>query len=314
MCRQPVLGSMPGKILVSLLASALCHAQTPNASLQAAVDRAMAGKRGTAVVLDVATGRVLAAYQLDVAAQRLAYPGSSIKPFTLFALLESGKLDAETKLVCNRQLSIAGRRLNCSHPQTPQPLDPAAALAYSCNSYFTKVASRLTPAQLRDSFVNYGFTARTGLARKEVAGSVALASTPDELQLEAIGEWGLRLTPLELLSGYRKLALMAIHKGDAKLAPLFEGLRGSTSYGMGRLAQPDVGISVAGKTGTAPSDEGPWTHAWFAGFAPANNPEIVLVVFLEVGRGGSDATQVASQTFAAYAKHVKASLAAGAQH
>ncbi len=70
---------------------------------------------------------------------------------------------------------------------------------------------------------------------------------------------------------------------------------------MGHAAQPAVAMKVAGKTGTAAADEGPWTHAWFAGYAPAENPEIVLVVFLEKGHGGSDAAGVAREIFAAFA-------------
>ncbi len=258
----------------------------------------MAGSRGTAVVLAVDSGQVLAAYHLKVAAQRLAAPGSSIKPFTLKALLEAGKVDASTALLCKRPLNIAGHRLDCSHPQTSQPLDAASALAYSCNSYFTTMATRLTPAQLRESFINDGFAQSTGLAPDEAVGTIALASSTAELQLQAIGEWGVQVTPLELLRAYRGLARMASDGTDVKLAAIFQGLDGSTSYGMARSAQPENSVRVAGKTGTANADEGAWTHGWFAGFAPANKPTVVLVVFLEKGRG-SDAAAVARQIFAA---------------
>jgi penicillin-binding protein 2 len=60
-------------------------------------------------------------------------------------------------------------------------------------------------------------------------------------------------------------------------------------------------MKVAGKTGTSAAADGPWTHAWFAGYAPATNPDIVLVVFLEKGHGGSDAATVARQVFEAFA-------------
>ena len=91
----------------------------------------------------------------------------------------------------------------------------------------------------------------------------------------------------------------AIRTGSS--SPIFEGLQQSVTYGMGRMAQPDAPMKVAGKTGTAMADEGPWTHAWFAGYAPAENPEIVLVVFLEKGHGGTDAAGVAREIFAAFA-------------
>ena len=275
--------------------------QPANSRLQSAVTRAMGGRRGTAVVLDVQSGNVLATYHVDVAARRVVHPGSSIKPLTLLTLLETGKVDANTALVCKRPLMIAGHRLDCPHPDTKEPLEPAAALAYSCNSYFTSVATRLTPAQLRAGFVQDGFTSPTGLAPREAAGEVALAQTPEQLQLQAIGEWGIRVTPLELVHAYRKLALLSEKNNDAKPASLlFEGLQQSVTYGMAHAAQPAAPMKVAGKTGTALADEGPWTHGWFAGYAPADNPEIVLVVFLENGHG-SDAAALASKLFAEFA-------------
>lgn len=292
-------GFVAGILLLFALPSAT--AQVGNPALQNAVGSAMAGRRGTAVVLDLHSNRILAAYHLEVAARRLAHPGSAIKPFTLMALLEAGKLEANAAMMCKRPLTIAGHKLDCTHPDTTQPLDPAAALAYSCNSYFTTVALRLTPVRLRDSLVLDGFASLTSLAPDEAVGNVMLAESPEQLQLQAIGEWGLNVTPLELLRAYRQIALLQ-SRHDARLAPLFEGLRQSVSYGMGHLAQPPTAMKVAGKTGTAPAEEGAWTHAWFAGYAPAENPEIVLVVFLEKGHGGTDAAMVAREIFQAFAE------------
>jgi cell division protein FtsI/penicillin-binding protein 2 len=186
------------------------------------------------------------------------------------------------------------------------------ALAYSCNSYFATVATRLTAAELRNSLLSYGFAAPSGLAPSEASGSVTLAETQAELQLEAIGEWGLQVTPLELLRGYQKLALLS-PKHNAALDPLFAGLEGSVSYGMGHLAQPDVAMKVAGKTGTSLVEEGSWRHGWFAGYAPSQKPEIALVVFLEKGNGPTDAAAVARAIFSAYAaeRHVGVTQEAG---
>jgi len=273
---------------------------SPASDLQQTVVRAMAGRSGSAVVLDVASGKVLAAYRLDAAGQRLALPGSSVKPFTLLALLESGKVNGETTLLCKRPLVIGGHRLSCTHPDVQRPFDPASALAYSCNSYFTSVATRLTPAELRNSFLKYGFGAASGLEPKEAAGSVALARNQAELQLQAIGEWGIHVTPLQLLHAYRDLALLSQHH-EATLVPLFAGLEGSVSYGMGHLAQPDSAVKVAGKTGTSLVEEGAWRHGWFAGYAPAEKPEIALVVYLEKGNGPADAAGVARAIFGAFA-------------
>jgi len=271
------------------------------ATLQQALASAMNGKAGTAVVLDVASSKVLGAYHPEVAARRLALPGSAVKPFTLLALLESGKVNEQTARMCKRPLTVGGHKLDCTHPNVKQPLDPATALAYSCNSFFTTVATRLTPSELRQSFLKDGFGSPSGLERDETSGSVALASTQAELQLQAIGEWGVQVTPLELLRGYQRLAQLS-QQHNANLTPLFAGLEGSVSYGMGHLAQPDAKMKVAGKTGTALVEEGAWRHGWFAGYAPADKPEIVLVVFLEKGHGPTDAASVAREIFAAYAR------------
>ncbi|MGO9518848.1 MAG: penicillin-binding transpeptidase domain-containing protein [Candidatus Korobacteraceae bacterium] len=275
--------------------------QPGNSKLRSALDHTMAGQRGAAVVLDVQSGHVLATYRAHVAARRVVGPGSSVKPFTLFTLLKAGKVDAHTALVCKRPLTIAGHRLDCSHPDTQQPIGPAAALAYSCNSYFTSVATRLTPQQLRDSFVRAGFDSVTGLSPNEATGSVALAHSPDQLQLQAIGEWGISVTPLELVRAYRDLALLSRKNNGAEATSLlFDGLQESVTYGMTHAAQPASPMKVAGKTGTARADEGPWTHGWFAGYAPADDPEIVLVIFLEKGHG-SDAAALASKIFTEFA-------------
>ena len=287
--------------LVCLGLLQLTAAQRTGPDLQQAVTGSMAGQRGAGVVLDARSGQLLASYHLDVAARRVAYPGSSIKPFTLKALLEAGKLDRQSALVCKRSLTIAGRKMDCTHPEIAEAIGPAAALAYSCNSYFSTVALRLTPAQLRDGLMRDGFNGVTSLAPSEATGHVLLANNPSQQQLQAIGDWGIEVTPLELARGYRQLATLA-SKHDPKFDPLFEGLEQSVSYGLGRMAQPSTSVKVAGKTGTAPAEEGPWTHAWFAGYAPADDPKIVVLVFLEKGHGGNEAASVAREIFAAYAQ------------
>jgi penicillin-binding protein 2 len=283
------------------------------AALQRAVTLAMGEKAGAAIVIDVATGAVLAAYHPDVAARRLALPGSAIKPFVLLALLKAGKVNGRTALMCKRPLSIDGHHLDCTHPDVSQPLAPDTALAYSCNSFFTSVATLLNPAELRGNFLKDGFGSPSGLMKDEAKGSISLAESPGELQLQAIGEWGIRVTPVELLRGYQFLALLS-QQHDTKLEPLFAGLEGSVAYGMGHRAQPDGSMKVAGKTGTSIAEEGGWRHGWFAGYAPAQKPEIAVVVFLEKGHGPTDAAGTARAIFAAHAASAHVGNAIGASH
>ena len=61
------------------------------------------------------------------------------------------------------------------------------------------------------------------------------------------------------------------------------------------------GVTIAGKTGTAQNPPNP-DHAWFVGFAPAEDPQVVVAVFLEYGEHGYFAARVASKIIEAYLK------------
>lgn len=70
--------------------------------------------------------------------------------------------------------------------------------------------------------------------------------------------------------------------------------------GTARTAQVP-GIAIAGKTGSAEHGKGKKTHAWFVGFAPAENPKIAICVLLEdAGHGGDVAAPIAAEIFKAY--------------
>src|SRR5271170_2598587 len=114
-------------MLPLILLSAALMSEAPAGNLQHVLDRAMAGRPGAAVALDVDSGRILAQYHLKVAAQRLVSPGSTVKPFTLVALLHSGA--PLRPLLCPRTLRIGGRMMDCTHPPTAEPFDAIAALA-----------------------------------------------------------------------------------------------------------------------------------------------------------------------------------------
>lgn len=282
----------------TLVAFLLLVASCAAADLNAAIAKIMHGRSGTAVAVDVPSGRVLGSYHLDVAARRLARPGSAFKPFTLMALLQSGKLKPTDGWTCRRTLRVGTHNLACTHPQSGE-LQAVSALAYSCNDFFATFGARLTPQELQKAFISAGFSSATGFVTEEATGSIRLARDKGERQLQAIGEGEMRVTPLELLAAYRALALRktAAYPTEAERT-VFAGLEAATEYGMARLAS-FKGLKVAGKTGTARTDQG-WANAWFAGYAPAAQPQVALVVFLERGTGPGDAAPLASEIFQAW--------------
>src|SRR5882724_4010692 len=268
--------------------------------LQREVDRAIGKLPGAIVVVDVPTRTVLAARGMDLASSRLEAPGSTLKPFLLMGLLETGKLDPKQQLICRRPLKIGSAQLNCTHPAEVRQLDAAEAIAYSCNSYVAQVASRLSGTELVELLRRAGLDAPSGLVAQEAHGRIALPLNLEELQLEALGYRGVAVTPLELLEAYRKLALR-IRQNDLGVdAPVFRGLEDSVAFGMAHAAWVD-GMNVAGKTGTSVARNTQQTHGFFVGYAPAEKPEIAVVVFLAQGRG-LDAAAIAQPVFSAFAK------------
>ena len=265
--------------------------------LHRAADKAMAGRAGALVVIDVRTGTILAAHDLNLAAHGLARPGSTVKPFVLKALLESGRVDAEQKLVCRRVLRIGGVKMDCTHPAVVVNMNADEALAYSCNSYFAEMAPRLTAEELQAALRKAGLDAPSGLVKEQSVGRIEKAETREALQLQALGDRGIEVTALELLGAYRKLALQRASGNDAVV---FAGLEESVAYGMAHAANVS-GMKVAGKTGTAASRTRTGTHGFFAGYAPAENPEIAIVVYLPQGRG-MDAAAVARSVLAEFAE------------
>lgn len=79
---KPTMNSRFLIVLVLCVAASRVVGQA-EAGLEKAVSLAMRGRQGAAVVLDVRSGKVLAAYDLPRAAQRVMRPGSAIKPFVL---------------------------------------------------------------------------------------------------------------------------------------------------------------------------------------------------------------------------------------
>ena len=94
----------------------------------------------------------------------------------------------------------------------------------------------------------------------------------------------------------------------ANLAAIRQGMHESVGYGAGALAY-QAGVDIAGKTGTA--EFGPVKangtqdqHAWFTGFAPYSDPDVVVTVYFDLGVGGDKAAPMAGRIFKYFSEHV----------
>jgi cell division protein FtsI/penicillin-binding protein 2 len=247
-------------------------------------------------VLDIASGRLLAARQLNDAARTLAAPGSTLKPLVLYGLVKTGRWNPANRVACNRELVVAGHQLACTHPLAP-PFDAREALTWSCNSYFAAVARTLRPGELGRLLRPTGLLGATGLAHAEAAAEFREPDSIDAEQLTLLGVEGVRVTPLELAAAYRWLALeLAAHPNSDSARVVHAGLEDSASFGMAGQASLG-GVAVMGKTGTAEGVASSRSHGWFAGLSPAEKPKVVIVVYLPAGRG-ADAAHMAGEILA----------------
>ena len=92
----------------------------------------------------------------------------------------------------------------------------------------------------------------------------------------------------------------------ADMDVLRAAMAGVVSQGTAR-ASAIQGLVLAGKTGTAQNSHGA-DHAWFVGFAPADDPQIVVSVMLEFGEHGSRAARIASAIVSRYLKREPAQV------
>ncbi len=283
-------------IVATLMTAAAMQAQSaPNWT--GAVNQAVAAASDARIViLDRRDGRILASHHLEEAARTLAAPGSTLKPIVLYRLIASGRWGPGHRVACRRALVIAGHRLPCSHQPAP-PFDAREALAWSCNSYFAEVARSLGSGELGEFLRASGLLVPTGLAVNEATAEFREPRSVEDAQLTLLGIENIRITPLGLAAAYRRLANeIGEHSDTAAAATIQAGLADSAEFGMAKPASQSA-VSVAGKTGTAESAGSHRTHGWFAGFAPARDPQVVIVVYVPSGRG-ADAAHVAGMLLA----------------
>jgi cell division protein FtsI/penicillin-binding protein 2 len=247
---------------------------------------------GTAIVMRIKDRRFLHLENAEFAAQAVLPPASTVKTFALAALFEAGKLRASDEFVCSRHLQLNGHSLNCVHPPTPLPMNATRALAYSCNGALAHFALRFGMDELPQALIRYGFTSQTALLTiPEAVGRVTPDTVGASCQLQALGEEGIAVTPLELLLAYARLFG---HMNDAIRA----GLEGSVAYGTSQAAQLRQ-VQVSGKTGSIVLHSGA-PAALFAGFAPSRAPKLAVLVLTPGYSGGLDAAPIAARLISRY--------------
>ena len=280
---------------------------------------------GTAIVLDVETGEVLAMANqpsfnpnnrstIEPASVRnramtdVFEPGSTAKPLTVVAALESGKFRPDTLIDTSPgHIRVSGKTL--LDPVNYGKLDVTHVIVKSSQVGTTRIALQLEQSDVHDVFYRFGLGQFIGLGFPgESTGVLPNRRRWSDIERAnfAFG-YGVSVTALQLAQAYSVFASGGIkrpvsllrqnepapgarvidEKIAGQVARMLEMVTGKK--GTARNAQTDY-YTVAGKTGTSHKvgaggyDAGRYMSI-FAGFAPADKPRIVTVVVVDDPKG-----------------------------
>ncbi|MBM7556184.1 penicillin-binding protein 2 [Halanaerobacter jeridensis] len=104
----------------------------------------------------------------------------------------------------------------------------------------------------------------------------------------------------EVVKNLKAKLFNEIPVSDEHLKIIKQGLKGVTTYGTARRSFSELPVTAAGKTGTAQTGSNRPNHGWFAGFAPVDDPEISIVVFIEYGSSSSNTLPIAKNIIKEY--------------
>lgn len=293
-------------------------------------------KSGSIVVLDAKTGEVLAlsnwpSYNpnnrsnLKLATLRNRAitdqyePGSTMKPFTVAAALEAGKVTPQTVIdVEGGTLTVSGRTIHDSHRE--DKLTVAQVIQKSSNVGAAKMALSLTPEAFWRNLSEDGFGESTGSGFPgEASGKLRDYRhwRPIAQATMSYGN-GISVSLLQLARAYTVFA------NDGKLLPVSLLERDDVPVGKriytaktarevrqmmelvvqpgGTAPQAQVnGYRVAGKTGTAHKlENGRYVDRYvasFIGMAPASNPRLIVAVKVDDPKGEYYGGQIAGPVF-----------------
>jgi cell division protein FtsW (lipid II flippase) len=308
------------------------------AILAAHASKSVSG-RGAAVVLDPATGDLLASVSypwpldgagadggkppdelLDRARFGLYPPGSTFKIVTAAAALRQRFSLRDQTFSCSRlpDSRVGARISGWGRPVRDDELDRVPhgtigmheAMSVSCNAYFAQLAVRLGPEALIAAAQPFGLS----LARGNTAPNVR-----DALPQVGYGQGEVVASPLRMARVASTIAADGVipdvrwQSGPATDEPhvylqretarlLGRYMRDVVLSGTGRALRNHA-LPIAGKTGTA-EIAGAASHSWFIGFAPygqATRRVAVAVLIENAGYGASAATPAAGEIFTAAA-------------
>lgn len=272
------------------------------------------------------------------ALQNIYEPGSTFKIVAYSAAIEKGLVKATDHIDCQMgAITVAGRLVHDHHAFGS--LTIADALAKSSNVAAIKLGLRVGDREMHEYMKRFGFGTKTGV---ELAGETnGLVRNVEKWQPSSMGSIAIGqevgVTPVQMAAAFGALAndgiriqphlVREVRAVDGSLIyqaqpeqhrvvsaetakELRHMLEGVTLNGTAKKAQLN-GYTAAGKTGTAQKID-PKTRAYsqtkfigsFVGFAPVENPSVVIIVVIDEPAGAYHGGDVAAPVFREIAEQI----------
>ncbi len=241
-------------------------------------------------------------------------PGSTFKVVTALSFMRNNPDYLNYVHNCTGSITIEDTTISCAGNKVHGEVNLEKALKVSCNTYFASLVNELDPKALEDTandllfnksldFIlpysnsSFGFMEddETGDFMRTYIGQGKTLVTPLYMAqlFQAIANDGVMLTP-HLVDEIQSAGGLTVD--DIKTAKikkimsadeanvLTEYLKGVTTEGGTASLLEELPFDVAGKTGSAENGHGE-DHGWFVGFAPAEDPQVVICALYENNAG-----------------------------
>ena len=269
---------------------------------------------------------------LNRVTQGLYPPGSTFKIITTLEYLRENNNDYSSyHYNCNGKYSNGDTVIKCYHGSVHGSVDFPKSFSKSCNSSFANIGNSLDTARFADTLKNLMFEQELPYDLPTSRSSTGINANVDihNLLQGSIGQGQDSISPLHLNMitcaianegtlmkpylldrvvsssgtdvkkfGSEKAATLMTKEESAVLTELMTGV---VENGTATRLKND-NYTAAGKTGSAEygNVKGD-SHAWFTGFAPAEDPEIAVTIIIEgAGSGGEYAVPMTKRIFDSY--------------
>ena len=261
-------------------------------------------------------------------------PGSTLKPLTAIAALESGATTVREKLYDSGKWVYPGYSASytyCWKRSGHGSLNVRGAIMNSCNYYFAEMGYRMGMDTLREYYADFGLGSPTGIEIGDAAGRLPSQNEGENLApWAAFGQANQLYTPLQLanyiatLSGggdrytthllknvresgtgaleyvYDAEPVQTIAMSEENLSAVLAGMHDLATDGAVSQYFKDCIVDAAAKTGTVQTGDTKNNNGAFVCFAPYDDPQIAVAIVIEKGGTGAALASTAVQVLNAY--------------